>query len=279
MAQMDTRSFEMELEIEAPVDAVWKALSDARELERWFPLEAKVTPGAGGALTYSWGGPFDGTCQIEIWEPNTHLRTTWPFAPKPEEGEEPHRVLVDYFLESRGGKTMLRVVHSGFGRGAKWDAEYDGVSRGWAFELRGMRHYLENHRGTPRQVIWCIRPVTCDLGEAWNRVMGDEGLRALSSLKGATEGTPYKFTTVGGDMLEGRVGLIAPPRQFAATISNLNNAWMRVEGEACSGNPTIWLWASTYGVPRETVEATKAKWDAMLDRLFGKVETPVGAHG
>ena len=164
------------------------------------------------------------------------------------------------------------------GRGAKWDAEYDGVSRGWAFELRGLRHYLEHHRGEDRQVVWCIRPVTGDLGEAWNRVMGDEGLRALSQLEGAKEGTPYKFTSGDGNTFEGRVGLFVPPRQFAATVTNRNNAWRRVEAESCSGSSSIWLWASTYGVSRDRVESIKQGWDAMLDRLFGKVATPVGAN-
>jgi hypothetical protein len=57
-------------------------------------------------------------------------------------------VYVDYFIESRGGTTVLRLVHSGFGRGANWDAEYDatrarlldgqldGLQRGDRYSLR-----------------------------------------------------------------------------------------------------------------------------------------------
>ncbi|HET6639495.1 MAG TPA: SRPBCC domain-containing protein, partial [Gemmatimonadota bacterium] len=40
-----TRAAKGEIAIDAPVEVVWKALTDARELERWFPLEARVKPG------------------------------------------------------------------------------------------------------------------------------------------------------------------------------------------------------------------------------------------
>ena len=44
--------------------------------------------------------------------------------------------------------TTLRLVHSGFGPGADFDEEYDGISQGWPVELRSLRHYLENHAGS-----------------------------------------------------------------------------------------------------------------------------------
>jgi uncharacterized protein YndB with AHSA1/START domain len=44
------RRVEREIEINAVVEDVWKALTDANELARWFPLEARVTPGVGGKI-------------------------------------------------------------------------------------------------------------------------------------------------------------------------------------------------------------------------------------
>ena len=40
-----TRVIEKQIRIAAPTDVVWKALTDAEELTRWFPLDAKVKPG------------------------------------------------------------------------------------------------------------------------------------------------------------------------------------------------------------------------------------------
>ena len=44
------RLFEMSIDIEATPEHVWKALTDAAELTRWFPLQARVTPGTGGSM-------------------------------------------------------------------------------------------------------------------------------------------------------------------------------------------------------------------------------------
>ena len=100
-----TRAATGEIEIEAPVEAVWKALTDARELERWFPLEARVEPGEGGAVWMSWRNEYEGESKILKWDPPRHLRTTWEM----HEGDQPPQ-LTDYRLESKGGRTIVRVV-------------------------------------------------------------------------------------------------------------------------------------------------------------------------
>ena len=53
----DPRKIERAITIEVPVDAVWKALTDAAELTRWFPLRVSVSPGAGASATVPPGVP------------------------------------------------------------------------------------------------------------------------------------------------------------------------------------------------------------------------------
>ena len=57
---------------------------------------------------------------------------------------------MEFTLETHQGKTRLRLVHSGFGEGAAWDNELEGITEGWQAELRSLRHYLERHRGQDR---------------------------------------------------------------------------------------------------------------------------------
>ena len=48
-----TRAFRMSLDLDASPDEVWRALTEAEELVRWFPPDARVTPDVGdpvGAL-------------------------------------------------------------------------------------------------------------------------------------------------------------------------------------------------------------------------------------
>jgi uncharacterized protein YndB with AHSA1/START domain len=61
---------ELSVELDAPLEAVWKALTDGEELSLWFPLPARVTPGAGGSVWMSWGPLWEGEAKIEIREPN-----------------------------------------------------------------------------------------------------------------------------------------------------------------------------------------------------------------
>lgn len=269
MGVKQTRTVETELEIDAPVDAVWKALTDAKELTRWFPLEAKVKPGKGGAMWVSWGQPFEGESTIEIWEPGRRLRTGWPFTASPD--GDPRPLVVDYFLEGRGGKTVLRLVHSGFGVGAKWDNEYEGVTRGWAFELRGLRHYLENHAGKDRRAIWVSKPTSLSPAEAIARVIGPEGRVVRGSIEGLKEGDPYRLELVGMNQhMEGVVDINMRPRSFAATVKNLNNAYFRCDMENCGGDEMVWVWFSTYGLDARAADKLQATIEANVTKALAE---------
>jgi uncharacterized protein YndB with AHSA1/START domain len=281
------RRVEASIDIEAPVEAVWKALTDAEELSRWFPLRARVTPGEGGSIGISWGPPHEGTSRIEIWEPGRRLRlidqgfgnSDVVGAPReaggagstPAAAIPPVPVALDYLLEGRGGKTTLRLVHAGFGDGNEWDEEFDIVRRGWRFELRGLRHYLERHRGTPRLAIWPRLPLPagCSLMQAWERLMSRDGLLRDGALAGLREGHRYEIRTAAGDSLCGAV-LINEPPDFTGTVENLNDAFFRVHIESSRGIREVGLWMSTYGVPPPQVEAIEKGWAEMLRGLFAR---------
>ena len=69
------RSHEHQIIIDAPVEAVWKALTDAEELTRWLCDKARVIPGEGGRMWSAWGESelqSDGKI-IEVWEPGKRL--------------------------------------------------------------------------------------------------------------------------------------------------------------------------------------------------------------
>ena len=75
----NTRSAEYDITIAASVDAVWRALTDPRELERWFPLTARMEPGAGGWFELRWGVVDEGDdWPILVWEPLRRLQIGMP---------------------------------------------------------------------------------------------------------------------------------------------------------------------------------------------------------
>src|SRR5438876_322065 len=112
--QTGTRKQEHEIVIDASADAVWKAITDAEELTRWFVDAARVEPGVGGKFWISWDGAEGGPSTIEAWEPNRLLRValaSLDIGPAKPEGMKP--IVDEYTIERRDGKTVLRLVSSG----------------------------------------------------------------------------------------------------------------------------------------------------------------------
>jgi len=260
MSKRNERRIEMTVEVDAPTEAVWKALTDAEELARWFPLKAEVEPRVDGRIWLSWEGEFEGEHRIQIFEPERHLRTTWDPMTKDDSG--PTELSVDYHLEGRGGRTVLRLVHSGFGKGAAWDEEYDGVHTGWSFELRSLRHYLEHHHGRDRHAFLLVGPKTgLTRAEVWERLLRDGFGAALPRL---SEGDRYTFPVGEGESFTGRVLDHQPPKQLAGTVDELDDGVFRVE--VFAARPHLWL-ATWRGDPA-AVDRFKEPWRKMLERLF-----------
>jgi len=259
-AEDQARLVDQTIEIEAPPDVVWRALTDAAELTRWFPLDARVSPGEGGSIWMSWGEMYEGDSAIEIWKPGEHLRARFPAV-------GPRALATDYHLQGKGGRTLLRVVTSGFGSGADWDHEYDGVRFGWAFELQGLRHYLERHRGEDRIVARVQRKLETDRIDLWNRMVAPDGF--FSSESGsALKAGPYA-ATIGGASFSGVIHNHTPPTQLVGTMGELNDAIFRIEIES-HGPGDLWFWVATYGVPEERVRELERTWAEGIDRLFSR---------
>lgn len=285
--QPSTRTIETEIAIEATPERVWKALTDAVELTRWFPLEAGVEPGEGGKILLSWGANMEGLSRIRVWEPHRHLQTSWM---EPTErmkasgkdapagstanlaagGEWPgDKLIVDYFLEAEGGKTVLRLVHSGFSADARWDNEFDSHRRGWNYELRSLRHYLERHAGRQRKMVWLRAPLQVSAEVAWNRLIGPEGLAREGSLGRSQVDHAYRVRTVHGDDLKGTVTIFDQPLQLGLTLDNMRSSLLRFSIETCYGpaeaNLFLSSWTGDDGDP--AMQSFRERWAVTLTEL------------
>lgn len=262
------RQFEMQLSIAAPRDAVWEAIASDTELRRWFAPEARVVPGAGGEVQWTWPDLHTWPQAIEVWEPGARLRTRYDSAVDDGEGGK-RPLFIDFFLEGEGGRTTLRLVQSGFGPEASFDEEYDGISRGWPVELRSLRLYLERHAGLDRRVAWCTATIDVAPEEAWERLAGAEALAFGEALDALREGEPFRFATVGGDVFAGRA-LCCEPRSFSGVASSHGDAFLRIAVEKCGGVQQVWLWLAAYGAAGDGLEELGGRWRAMLARLFSE---------
>jgi len=129
------------LEFDAPIERVWRAITDPAELAQWFGHEANLdalTPGADGTMVWHEHGSY-ALRVVEVTEP-TRFVWRWvheagtPFDDAPS-------TLVEWTLSSReDGGTTLRLRESGF-LTDKHQGENDG---GWNAELGELVMFLSD---------------------------------------------------------------------------------------------------------------------------------------
>ncbi len=191
--------------------------------------------------------------------------------PPPGPGREDsggRAILIDWILEARGGKTLLRLVQSGFASESWADEWFESTNYGWGFMLTNLRHYLERHAGKPRLVAWPRKKVEKPRPEIFARLMRPDGLFAEPAIQSLREGERYTLGAPTGETYAGRVEFVRPPRGFCISIENLNDAlfWLTIEGS--SGKHDVQLWLSAYGLPQEQVDTFGRRWEAQLTKLF-----------
>lgn len=111
---------EKSIAIAAPVERVWRALTDHEEFGAWFrvKLEGPFVPGemSRGRITYPGYEHLQWEAQVVAMEAPRLFAFTWhPYAVDPDKdysAEPPTRV--EFRLEPAGEGTTLTVVESGF---------------------------------------------------------------------------------------------------------------------------------------------------------------------
>ena len=269
-----TRAIELEVEIDAPAESVWKAISEGEEIRRWFAPEARVTPGVGGAIWLSWGEGVEGEGAIDIWEPERRLRwlETWGSEGETEEETDDSpgvtQTAVDFHIENRGGSTVVRLVHSGFSASAEWDEYFDATVAGWTYFLWNLGFYLEHHFGVPRTMISERRQTTRFFEDVWSKLLGPSGL-AVGGLETLASGDRLALT-VGDRSFAGDVSYVRYPRNLAGTLPELNDGLFFVEMEPSGDDGwSCGVWISAYGVAADETEALQDQLTALADRVFG----------
>lgn len=156
-----TDRIEKKILLRAPIERVWRAISDAKEFGSWFgvALESDFVPGTRVAGTIAptkvdpevakmqepyVGTPFE--FHVERIEPMRLFSFRWhPFAVDPaiDYSKEP-MTLVAFELEEAPGGTMLTITESGFDRipVERRAKAFEANEGGWAAQARLIEKYL-----------------------------------------------------------------------------------------------------------------------------------------
>ncbi len=266
------RSFSMSIDIDATPEEVWRALTDAGELMRWFPLQARVTPGKGGSVFWGWDEHWAWESQIDAWEPGARLRLVENRPAFDVNGEPlpgpPEQLAMEFTLDTHAGKTTLRIVHSGFGDGGNWDDELESVSAGWQFELRGLKHYLEHHKGRDRHHAATHAVTALSIDEVWKRLLSPA---AFAVTDGAlVEGGRVVIRAATGDQLAGTVAWHNPGHDLVRQGRRLRSrAFSASAPGAPAARPEFRSGSSAY-TPKDAARVREfgVRTKALVERLF-----------
>jgi uncharacterized protein YndB with AHSA1/START domain len=238
------RSIDLSIEITATVDEVWNAITTGEGLARWFAPIAEVEPGVGGSVGVGWEPGQVWRTPIVVWEPMARLGTAKEM---PRAGGAPVRLAVDYHLDARaGGVVVVRLVHSGFGDGADWDDQIDGLTAGWTYFLFNLKHAIERHRGVPRRLVSARLTMTVPAGDP-HPIFGPAMLDVRPPMPTLSQEQPCSLQ-VGGERFDARLAMARPPRACAFVIPALDDALLFVERESPKDTHTLGVWLSLYGV-------------------------------
>ena len=243
-----TRSIDIEKHVDASPEDVWTALTTSEGLKRWFPLDARVEPGAEGSVWLSWGPGCEGEAPVHIWdEPR---RFGWTESYGEDDAGRPIRVAVDFHIEGRGGSTVVRLVQSGLSASAEWDDMYDALKDGWTYFMFNLAYHFEAHGGKDRRLVWRRHPTSLSRAEVWDRLT-DAGLVGESlSLDGQQRAEP-------GSRRDGH--------HFAATLPDLNDSVWFVEVEGAH----VGFWLSVYDQAGVETDGLQSSLEDRVTEVLG----------
>lgn len=140
---------EKQIEIKAPLEKVWMALTNAKQFGEWFSVKLESGFVAGQTTkgrNTSKGFEMDMLFHVKEIKPQTYFSYAWvPFPIDPTfdySKEKP--TLVEFFLESTSKGTLVKVKESGFdlitaSRRAEAFRMHTG---GWEAQLKNIEAYV-----------------------------------------------------------------------------------------------------------------------------------------
>jgi len=147
-AWSDAAEIRKSIEIDAPPDVVFRALTDEKELVHWMPTEATLDPRVGGALRFKFhwaarGVDTEVTGKIVELVPQKRVAYTWVAAMRSDRNplrmDDAPAALVTWSLEELPGKrTRVILVQKGFDERFRKDGE-----SGWEHFLTQLRDHIK----------------------------------------------------------------------------------------------------------------------------------------
>ena len=151
---MVPNQIERDILIDAPMDVVWRIITEPDQIVQWFSKEAELDarPGGPGRLRFPSGQSYQ--LQIEHVDPPRRFAFRW-VQPEGAMVRADNSLLVEFTLLPEAGGTRLLVIESGFDtidwsdpKKAKYAEEHSG---GWSRALDRLAEHAQRVQQAGRQ--------------------------------------------------------------------------------------------------------------------------------
>ncbi|HEX3571404.1 MAG TPA: SRPBCC family protein [Acidobacteriaceae bacterium] len=147
---MASNRIEKRIELKAPVNRVWKAITDHEEFGQWFrvKVDGPFVPGqvSTGYITYPGYEHLKWQVVVQRIEPERLFSFTWhPYAvDQSVEYSKEEPTLVEFQLEPSGRGTLLTLTESGFDKvpAARRDDAFLRNDGGWMQQMENIRTHV-----------------------------------------------------------------------------------------------------------------------------------------
>jgi uncharacterized protein YndB with AHSA1/START domain len=147
-----TDRIEKTIDLNAPIERVWRAVSDHKEFGTWFKVELEAPFAVGqearGQITHPGYEHVTWKAKVTAIEPPRRLAFTWhPYGIDPDvdyDQEEP--TLVEFLLAPNGDGTRLTVVESGFDKvpAHRREEAFRMNEGGWTQQVQNIKAHVES---------------------------------------------------------------------------------------------------------------------------------------
>lgn len=143
-------TIEREILIEAPVEVVWRVLTEPEHLQGWFSDTAALDlrPGGTGRVTFDnrpEGELVDVQVQVETVEAPHRFAFRWDHRAGTK-ATPANSLHVEFTLSSEGAATRLKLVEAGFERSGR-ESKIESHRQGWARLLPRLIDYAPARSG------------------------------------------------------------------------------------------------------------------------------------
>jgi uncharacterized protein YndB with AHSA1/START domain len=145
-----TRGYAHRIDVEAPVELVWRGLVDPELLAFWCGPGARVSAREGGSYVIAINGEIEREAHIDVFDPGRRLRLVY----LPPHGlPDTEAVMIDDFILGAEQRSVaLRLMGSGFPQDESWDDYYVRVRAAWGLALARLKVCSEQLASGKRQV-------------------------------------------------------------------------------------------------------------------------------